>query len=132
MKWINGRRVRSLALQQGWLDEPHSLLLAPTSSRTPPVDQTGNLSRRPTCSNHVVVLKGATVCGALDGYWRDECRGCHCCSGGGLFALVSQRQDVLLQVCDPLGLDRQRTLEDLVTEPAAKSGVFYYPGLVFF
>lgn len=62
----------------------------------------------------------AELCGGLDGYWGDECRGCHCCSGGRLFALVAQRQDVLLQVCDPLGLDRQRTLEDLVAEPAAK------------
>lgn len=76
-------------------------------------------------SNKAVVLKQqppsrAGLRGGLDGYWGDEGRGGHCCSGGGLLALVSQRQDVLLQVGDPLGLDRQRTLEDLVTEPAAK------------
>lgn len=58
----------------------------------------------------------------LDGHRWDERRGWHWCSGGRLFAFISQRQDVFLQVCDPLRLDRQRTLKHLITEPAAKRG----------
>lgn len=68
----------------------------------------------------------------LDGHRWDECRGWHWCSRGRLFAFVSQCQDVFLQVCDPLRLDRERTVEHLVAEPAAEREEECFVGALVF
>lgn len=57
------------------------------------------------------------VISRLDREQMDQSRSFHRCSGRRIFAFVAQREDVFLQVCDPLLLNRQRAVEDFFTEP---------------
>lgn len=47
----------------------------------------------------------------------DQRWSCHRCSGRRHFVFIAQRQNVFLQVCDPLLLNRQRSMKYFLTEP---------------